>query len=90
MGLDTSHNAWHGPYSSFNEFRDMLAKQIGINLNDYYGYGGTLDLMSIEHDIQPLLNHSDCDGELSVKESYSKCKRVHVTSREDGSKSARS
>jgi len=70
MGLDTSHNCWHVPYSSFNDFRNALAKQIDIDLNDYIGYGdkGTKDLESITHDIMPLLNHSDCDGELSPDE----------------------
>lgn len=71
MGLDTSHNCWHGPYSSFNRFRYSLGKQIGIDLDEYIGYGdkGTKDLASIEHDLMPLFNHSDCDGELSVEES---------------------
>ena len=71
MGLDTSHNCWHAPYSMFNRFRTSLASQIGINLNDYFGYNenGTKELTSIEHDIQPLLNHSDCDGELTVEEA---------------------
>lgn len=71
MGLDTSHNCWHGSYSSFNRFRKSLASQIGIDLDEYIGYGekGTKNLMSIEHNIQPLLNHSDCDGKLTVRES---------------------
>ncbi len=71
MGLDTSHNCWHGSYSSFNRFRFSLAKQIGLDLSDYIGYGdkGTKYLESIEHDIMPLLNHSDCDGKLTVKEA---------------------
>ncbi len=71
MGLDTSHNCWHGPYSSFNRFRYALGKQIGINLDDYIGYGdkGTKDLESIDHDLMPFFNHSDCDGVLTVEES---------------------
>lgn len=71
MGLDTTHDCWHGPYSLFNRFRFSLAFQIGINLNDYKGYNenGTKDLESIEHDLMPLFNHSDCDGLLTVKES---------------------
>lgn len=71
MGLDTTHNCWHGPYSSFNEFRRKLALQIGINLDEYIGYSdtGTKHLLDIKHDIMPLLNHSDCDGELSVEEA---------------------
>jgi hypothetical protein len=74
MGLDTTHNAWHGPYSSFNRFRRSLAEQIGIDLTEYYGYGDPdgKDLASIDHDIMPLLNHSDCDGRLTPKE----CRRI--------------
>ena len=29
MGLDTSHDAWHGPYSSFNELRRAICKAAG-------------------------------------------------------------
>lgn len=74
MGLDTSHNCWHGPYSKFNRFRYLLGHQIGINLDDYAGYdkGGLKNLDQIEHDLMPLFNHSDCDGELSIEE----CKRL--------------
>ena len=71
MGLDTSHNCWSGAYSSFNIFRYLLGYQIGINLDDYVGYGktGVKDLTKIEHELMPLFNHSDCDGILSVEES---------------------
>lgn len=71
MGLDTTHNCWHGPYSIFYRFRKSLAEQIGINLYDYEGYnaGGTKILTDIKHELMPLFNHSDCDGELSVEES---------------------
>ena len=73
MGLDTTHNAWHGAYSSFNKFRFWLADRIGINLNEYAGYGnGTKDLRNINHDLMPLFNHSDCDGILTVDE----CKQI--------------
>jgi hypothetical protein len=71
MGLDTSRNCFHGAYSRFNRFRYSLGRQIGIELDEYIGYGekGTKWLESIEHDIQPLLNHSDCDGKLTVQEA---------------------
>lgn len=71
MGLDTTHGCWSGPYSSFNRFRYSLGQQIGINLDDYLGYGGggTKDLEDIKHNIMPLLNHSDCEGRLTVKEA---------------------
>lgn len=29
MGLDTSHGAWHGPYSSFNAWRNQVARLAG-------------------------------------------------------------
>ena len=71
MGLNTTHNCWNGPYSSFNQFRYSLAEVINIDLAEYHGYGldGTEDLASIEHDLMPLFNHSDCDGILTVEES---------------------
>jgi hypothetical protein len=79
MGLDTTHNAWHGPYSSFNRFRHELAKRIGINLVEYNGYSvlsgdhipddsELKDLESIDHPLMDLFNHSDCDGELTPKQ----------------------
>lgn len=72
MGLDTTHNCFHGPYSTFMRFRRSLADQIGINLDDYVEYDrekGTKSLVDLDHPLQPLFNHSDCEGELSVKES---------------------
>ena len=71
MELDTAHDCWHGPYSSFNRFRYSLGHQIGIDLDDYAGYGktGVKDLTKIEHELMPLFNHSDCDGILTVEES---------------------
>lgn len=68
MGLDTTHGAWNGPYSSFNKFRYSLADQIDIDLGEYNGYGGDKELSSINHDLMPLFNHSDCDGELTPDE----------------------
>lgn len=73
MGLHISHGCWDSSYSSFNAFRHNLARQIGIDLNDYIGYGGHKDLSKINHDIVPLLDHGDCDGVLNVQE----CKKVY-------------
>ena len=76
MGLDTTHDAWHGPYSNFNNWREYLAEKVGFNLREMIGFGGskewTAELM--EHDLYPLLNHSDCDGILTVED----CKRVSI------------
>lgn len=73
MGLNTTHGCYDGPYSTFNRFRYSLGHQIGINLSDYKGYGNDngKNLYDIEHELMPLFNHSDCDGELSVEESRS-------------------
>jgi len=67
MGLDTTHDAWHGSYSSFGRFRERLAQEIGLNLNNYKGYNSnaTLDESEIDHPLMDLFNHSDCDGELT-------------------------
>ncbi len=74
MGLDTTHDAWHGPYGSFNQFRKWLASKIGINLDEYYGYGngGTKKLSSIPNDLKYLFDHSDCDGDITPL----RCKKI--------------
>jgi hypothetical protein len=72
MGLDTTHNAWHGPYSSFGRFRERLAQEIGINLNNYIGYNPHANLKEseIDHPLMDLFNHSDCDGELTPMQCW--------------------
>jgi len=71
MGLDTTHGCWCGAYSSFASFRKDLARQIGIsNLNSMVGFGGNIPWTPyINHDLYPLLNHSDCDGEISPSDA---------------------
>lgn len=70
MGLDTSHNCWHGSYSSFHNFRKHIAKYVGIDdLEKMEGFGGSIPFSNFNHELIPLLSHSDCDGELSVQES---------------------
>ena len=70
MGLDTTHNAWNGPYSSFGSWRKWLAKQAGFNLDDMEGFGGGKEWSEEmkAKDYYPLLNHSDCDGVLTPLE----------------------
>jgi hypothetical protein len=75
MGLNTTHNAWHGPYSSFNNFRRAILK--AYNNTDLFEYGGYesrckkdldkqspgLALSNIDDDgILLLMDHSDCEG----------------------------
>ena len=76
MGLNCTHGCWDGPYSYFNAFREWVAKQIGIDLNAMVGFQRSyphtevigISWDTVDHPIKPLLNHSDCDGELTVKE----------------------
>jgi hypothetical protein len=43
MGLDTTHNAWHGAYSAFHRWRVKLAEVVGIPLELMEGfYGGQI------------------------------------------------
>lgn len=32
MGLDTTHDCWHGAYSAFHRFRHGIARAIGLDL----------------------------------------------------------
>ena len=71
MGLDTTHDAWHGPYSAFHLFRQALIAAIGGTYTEVHpaGYDWTYDdaIVPSEHvaGLSVLLNHSDCDGEIS-------------------------
>jgi hypothetical protein len=68
----------------FNDFRCRLASEIGINLHDMQGFGsrgrgtGSQPWDTIDDPIVPLLDHSDCDGELSAEE----CREVAPRLRE--------
>ncbi len=72
MGLDTTHGAWSGAYSSFNRFREELAKAIGFNLKEFEGFGGSRSFDEIDNGIRWLLDHSDCDGDIAPD----KCKLI--------------
>jgi hypothetical protein len=79
MGLDTSHNAWHGAYSRFMRFRIAIAKTIGIDLMNMSGFiEEGKSWYEVEDPLKFLLHHSDCDGELSVEE----CRAIAVRLRE--------
>lgn len=70
MGLNVTHGAFDGSYSFFNDFRYAVAKRIGIDLNEYFGFNpmGAKMLTEINHPLRPLFDHSDCDGELNQSE----------------------
>jgi hypothetical protein len=65
MGIDFAQSKAHWSYSGFNQFRGRLATQIGIDLNNMKGFGGHASWTEITDPIEPFLNHSDCDGQLS-------------------------
>ncbi len=68
MGIDFSHGDAHWAYSGFMRFRGLLASSLGyaIPLRDMYDDGS---YVCMENEaIWPLINHSDCDGELTVEE----------------------
>lgn len=79
MGLDTTHDCFHGPYSKFMRWRYAIAEAAGFHAL-CYATGGTA--WSVEPDslcqqdwarcarenppLYALLNHSDCDGCIDV------------------------
>lgn len=71
MGLDTTHDCWHGPYSSFGDFRRALAEAAGMPpLYEMAGYkNGFRAWDSIPPDVlHKLLNHSDCEDEIEAND----------------------
>lgn len=79
MGLDTTHDAWHGPYSSFNEWREALCEALGFDLRSMRGFGGDGDWEPIklrDGFIVDLLNHSDCDGSISWSACFHIAKKL--------------
>jgi hypothetical protein len=60
MGLDTTHDAWHGAYSSFGNWRNALAEAAGYKLKKVtYGSGFEVD--------QPDIDWSDDVGSGAVE-----------------------
>lgn len=71
MGLDTTHNCWHGAYSLFEKFRGAVA----VAAHEKYGYTpdyqahphrAFMGWWDRDHDYTDILDvffvHSDCDG----------------------------
>ena len=89
MGLDFSHGNVYFPYHGFQIFRCKLAIEAGIpdlDAMDGYGHGLFPDPKeqlitwdSIPYDpIHLLLDHSDCEGELSSEECQAVAPRLRV------------
>ena len=81
MGLDVSHDAWHGAYSAFTRWRNRLAEAAGYEIAKIEGGGPPLILIDWGHIVEKnyygewdstpidplilLIAHSDCDGMLT-------------------------
>lgn len=68
MGIDFSHGEAHWSYSGFNRFRNKLAEALGFDVPSDGIYGSDFYMKLEEQPIFPLINHSDCDGNLTVEE----------------------
>jgi hypothetical protein len=52
-------------YMGFGQFRRRLAQHIGIDLDQMRGFGGEGDWDTVPSPLRHLLDHSDCNGELT-------------------------
>jgi hypothetical protein len=73
------HHCPQWAYGGFNRFRVRLAASEGFDLDEMQGFSngdyfgdnyvpGTRSWDEITTPLKPLLNHSDCDGELTPEE----------------------
>lgn len=71
MGLGFIGSSASWSYSGFSDFRTKLAEEAGIRLKDMEGFcdeGEGIPWSSINEPLEPFLNHSDCEGELTPEE----------------------
>lgn len=68
MGLDTSHDCWHGSYGAFNRWRTKICEVAGYGaLEERENFGGSKPWPEGDVLIK-LLDHSDCDGEIATED----------------------
>ena len=68
MGLDTTHECWHGSYSSFGRWRAKVCEVAGYGeIRARVGFGGGIEWPANDP-LVVLLSHSDCDGEISTED----------------------
>lgn len=76
MGLDCSHDAFHGAYSAFNRLRKEVARAVGGSfpphenreLDDDMWYIDDAYTAESHPGLFAFLSHSDCDGEFTPEE----------------------
>ena len=90
MGLDTTHNCWHGAYSAFGRWRNKLAEVAGYafyktesgSVIPLVDWGHLQDNLYGEWDKTPedpllvLIAHSDCEGKIYQKEAQALADRL--------------
>lgn len=72
MGLRIEPGGAAWSYGGFSRFRERLAALEGIDLNKMRGFGGKREWETVSGLpitlLEPLLNHSDCEGYLDAYE----------------------
>jgi len=89
MGLDTSHDCWHGAYSAFRSLRNAVADAAGWPMNadrsDYLlpldeltdaNFAGDWDHVPGDDPLIVFLAHSDCDGVIHPEQGVHVAKRL--------------
>ena len=75
MGLDTTHDAWSGPYTAFDRWRRWVAKQEGIPLDlmeGFYGWEwtGEEDLLSHHNTLWAIDGNGICYETLDAMKRF--------------------
>lgn len=73
MGLDVSHGAYRGSYTSFHNLRLAVCAAAGVTWSDDGTYPNT-----VAEGLRIFLAHSDCYGEISAQD----CEKVAASLRE--------
>ena len=78
MGLDTSHDCWHGAYTAFHRWRaELMRIAHDRDIMSMRHYGGTVPWSALGNDpLIVLLDHSDCDGIIEAKDCEPLAKRL--------------
>ncbi len=68
MGLDTTHNCWHGSCTAFGKWREEICRLSGHGeIYDHIGFGGTIPWPKGGDALVELLDHSDCEGLIEAR-----------------------
>jgi hypothetical protein len=90
MGLDTTHDCWHGAYSAFRRWRSEIAKVAGVGTIDNDGYYQLQWHDYVEKNyygewkrppadpLIVLLAHSDCEGVIKASDCARLADRLHA------------